>query len=230
MQAALAVIFDLDGTLLDTIDDLTDAMNAALAKRGYPLRSVDECKYLVGKGVDVFARDALPHYARTPETVQALITDYRAEYAARWTRKTCPYAGIRETLTALNERGVPCAVLSNKHDTTVKQSVTQFLPSVSFAEVRGTRPSVPLKPDPTPALDIARNLAVEPANIMFVGDTKTDMQTAVSAGMLPAGALWGFRTEDELREHGARFLIRHPADLLPHLNPRSSFEQFVHTE
>lgn len=221
MHSNSAVIFDLDGTLLDTIHDLTDAMNAALTKMGYPSRSVEECKYLVGDGVDVFARRALPTRSRHEKTVEELINIYREEYATRWTQKTQPYEGIVEMLSTLNDCGVPCAILSNKREATVAQSVSQFLPSVSFTEIRGARTSAPLKPDPTPALDIARNLDVAPEDVVFVGDTKTDMQTAVSAAMIPVGAVWGFRSADELSEHGARFLIQRPSELFSLLDVNS---------
>jgi len=209
-----AIVFDLDGTLLDTIEDLTEAMNEALTRRGYPPRSVEECKHLVGAGTDVFVRGALPPEARIPETVADLIIAYRAEYAEIRTRKTKPYPGIVELLDGLTARSISMAILSNKRDTVVKQEVSRFLPMTSFAEVRGARPTVPLKPDPAAALLLARSLGRDPRSVLFVGDTKTDMQTAVSAGMVAVGVLWGFRTANELRASGAQYLISHPMEIL----------------
>lgn len=208
-----AIIFDLDGTLLDTIEDITDAMNAALAQRGYPARSVEECKYLVGEGTEMFARGALPPEARDPETVARMVVAYRAEYATNWARKTKPYPGIVELLDGLSACERPMAILSNKRDPVVKQEVSFFLPDVHFIEVRGARPPVPLKPAPTAALLLARMLGTDPRQVVFVGDTKTDMQTAVSAGMVAIGALWGFRAADELRSNGAQYLVRRPTDI-----------------
>jgi phosphoglycolate phosphatase len=210
---AKAIIFDLDGTLLDTIEDITDAMNAVLRLRGYPTRSVEECKYLVGEGTEMFARGALPLEARDPETVGRMVVAYRAEYATNCARKTKPYPGIVGLLDGLTACEIPMAILSNKRDPVVKQEVSHFLPKASFAEIRGARPAVPLKPDPTAALLLARMLGTAPHTVVFVGDTKTDMQTAVSAGMVAVGALWGFRAADELRSNGAQYLIRRPTDI-----------------
>lgn len=209
-----SVIFDLDGTLLNTIEDLTDAMNTALMKMGYPTRSVDECKYLVGEGPDAFARGALPPDARKPANVNLLINEYRSEYAKCWTRKTRPYPAIIKLLNELYALCILTAVLSNKRDELVKQSVSYFLPGASFVEIRGSKPSTPLKPDPTSALILAENLGALPNQVLFVGDTKTDMQTARSAGMIAIGVLWGFRKAEELKNNGANYLVSSPMEIL----------------
>ena len=213
-RSPASVIFDLDGTLLDTIEDMTDAVNAALNQRGYPTRSVEEVKYLVGEGTDVFARGALPAEVRQPDIITSLIDEYRAEYAKVWTRKTHPYPGILDLLKALGRRGIPMAVLSNKRDGVVKKAVAHFFPNIPFVAVRGAQSGIPLKPDPGVALRLAQCLGTTPERVLFVGDTKTDMQTARSAGMIAVGALWGFRTANELRSHGAQCLIDCPVDLL----------------
>jgi phosphoglycolate phosphatase len=193
---------------------MTDAVNAALDQRGYPTRSVEEVKYLVGEGTEVFAGGALPSDARQPDIVASLINEYRAEYVKIWTRKTRPYPGIVDLLNVLGKRGIPMAVLSNKRDAVVKEAVAHFLPGVRFAEVWGARPKVPLKPDPGAALRLAQCLGTVPERILLVGDTKTDMQTARSAGMVAVGVLWGFRTAEELRRHGAKHLVPQPSDIL----------------
>lgn len=213
-RSPASVIFDLDGTLLNTIDDMTDAVNAALGQRGYPPRSVEEVKYFVGEGPEVFAEGALPSDARQPDIIANLIDAYRAEYAKVWTRKTRPYPGIVDALNVLGKCGVSMAVLSNKRDTVVKEAVTHFLPNIRFVKVWGTRLGTPLKPDPGAALRLAQCLGTAPECVLFVGDTKTDMQTARSAGMIAVGALWGFRTANELRSHGAQHLADRPASLL----------------
>jgi len=225
-----AMIFDLDGTLLDTIDDLADAMNAALVQRGYPTHPVQEYKYFIGEGVDVFARSALPPQARDEKTVVDLVRIYRVKYAENWARKTRPYPGILALLQGLNARKTPMAVLSNKRDAVTKQMIAHFLPEISFTEIRGACSEIPLKPDPTGALAIAKAFALEPRNVLFVGDTKTDMQTATAAGMCAVGVLWGFRTADELRASGAEHLIGCPDDIfallkaMPGMQPDSAHD------
>jgi phosphoglycolate phosphatase len=213
-HAPTSVIFDLDGTLLDTIEDMTDAVNAALEQRGYPTRSVEEVKYLVGEGTETFARGALPSEAHEPSIITGLIDEYRAEYAKVWKRKTRPYPGIVDLLNDLDKRGITMAVLSNKRDAVVKEVIAHFLPGIPFADIWGARPGVPLKPDATAALLLAHRIECFPQHVLFVGDTKTDMQTACAAGMVAVGALWGFRTANELRAHGAQHLIKCPADIL----------------
>lgn len=208
------VIFDLDGTLLNTIEDLAEAMNTALNHRGYPSRSVKEVKHLVGEGTDFFVRGMLPPQARRPDIIANLIDEYRAEYTKTWTKKTKPYPDIVDMLNAIKEQGIPVAILSNKRDAVVKQSVARFLPGVSFAEIRGAQEGVPLKPDATVALEIAARMGCDPGRLMFVGDTKTDMQTARAAGMIAVGALWGFRTAEELRANGSTYLVARPFDIL----------------
>jgi len=213
-RSPAGVIFDLDGTLLDTIEDMTDAVNAALEQRGYPARSIEEVKYLLGEGPEAFARGALPSNARQTDIIANLIDAYRAEYAKIWTQKTRPYPGIVALLNVLDKRGIPIAVLSNKRDAVVKEAVAHFLPNTPFAEIQGARSGVPLKPDATAALCLANSLGSTPECILFVGDTKTDMETALSAGMIAVGVLWGFRTAEELRRHGAKRLVAQPSDIL----------------
>jgi phosphoglycolate phosphatase len=210
-----AVIFDLDGTLLDTIEDLTDSMNAALSAMGHPTKTVAECKNLVGDGLETFIRRSLPpSCAGDPVAARKLRELIREEYRLRQAVKTRPYPGIREMLDGMIARKIPVSILSNKpHETTLKVVARQF-PDVKFEYVFGHRDDVPAKPDPSGALEIARLLGLAPAEVLYVGDTNTDMQTAVAAGMFAAGVLWGFRTADELRKNGAGILVAKPAELL----------------
>ena len=215
----VAVLFDLDGTLLDTIEDLTDSMNAGLAAVACPPRTVAECKFFVGEGVELFATRSLPEGRRDAETLRRLIEVYRKDYAGHWVHKTRPYEGIPELLDALAERKMKLAVLSNKPDDFTRLMVERLLPRWRFDAVAGARPSAPRKPDPAAALQIASGLGVAPSGFLYVGDTKTDMQTAVAAGMFAAGALWGYRSAEELLSSGARVLLKHPLDALPLLAP-----------
>ncbi|MFH0963847.1 MAG: HAD family hydrolase [Planctomycetota bacterium] len=209
-----AVLFDLDGTLLDTVDDLADSMNCALARLGFPGHDTAAYKRLVGDGVEHLARGALPDGRRDKKTVAQCLAAMRDEYGKRWANKTRPYAGIPELLDALTSRGVPMAVLSNKLDDFTKIITASLLGKWRFSHAAGARPGVRRKPDPTEALRIARDMAVPPADFLYVGDTGTDMRTANAAGMFPVGALWGFRDAQELLEGGARTLIEKPVELL----------------
>ncbi|MCY2929261.1 MAG: HAD family hydrolase [Planctomycetota bacterium] len=209
-----AVLFDLDGTLLDTIADLTEAMNDAMATLGHPPRTVEECKIFVGDGVVNFARRALPTEHNDDQTVGRCVKQMRVEYGKRWAQKTRPYPGIGQLLTELERRGVAMAVLSNKPQEFTELMVARLLGDWTFRAVHGARPDVAIKPDPGSALDIAREMGIEPREFLYVGDTDTDMQTAVGAGMFPVGALWGFRPGEELTRHGAKVLISTPGELL----------------
>ncbi len=211
-----AVIFDLDGTLLDTIEDLTDSMNAALVRLGHPARTIAECKQLVGDGLETFVRRALPPAAADDPRERTRLRELMMmEYRDRSTLKTRPYPGVPDLLDALAARNVPATVLSNKpHDSTLAV-MEHYFSRWSFRAIFGARDGVPVKPDPAGALEIARILGLAPANIAYLGDTNTDMQTATGAGMYGVGALWGFRTAGELIAKGAKVLIETPMDLMP---------------
>jgi phosphoglycolate phosphatase len=209
-----AVLFDLDGTLLDTIEDLADSMNAVLRGLGLPEHGVAAYNRFVGDGVENLVRRALPADRTGEEDVRRGVAAMREEYGNRWDAKSRAYAGIPELLDGLEAREVPLTVLSNKPDGLTVLCVEKLLPRWRFAAVRGAREGVPKKPDPTAALEIAAELAVAPADFLYVGDTDTDMRTAVAAGMRPVGALWGFRDAEELIACGAETLIARPPDLL----------------
>ncbi len=215
----LAAIFDLDGTLLDTIDDLAAAMNAALTQLALPTRpNVAEHKYMVGEGMLNYARRAMPPELRTDETVLAKLTAvYRGIYTKNYNIKTKAYDGVVEAVEAMRKAGMRCAVLSNKPDDATIATVSEFIGLEHFDLVRGARDDVPLKPDPSSALAIARDMKIAPEDFAYIGDTSIDMQTAVGAGMYPIGALWGFRQADELLGAGAKALVERPIDLLKHV-------------
>lgn len=208
-----ACIFDLDGTLVDSLEDLADAMNAALEDRGHARRSLGECRAFVGDGARRFVERALPPGSPAAE-VDRVLAGFRGHYERRWAVKSRPYDGIPELLDAMQARGMALCVLSNKLEVFTVALVRALLPRWTFAPVRGERPGMPRKPDPAAALGIAAELKVEPARILYLGDTGTDMQTAVSSGMTPVGVLWGFRGRAELEQHGARHVVDHPRDVL----------------
>jgi phosphoglycolate phosphatase len=207
-------LFDLDGTLLNTLDDLADSANRMLARMGFPTHPVEAYRYFVGDGVQTLIARIVPEAHQDPATLAACFKEYRREYGRHWKDKTRPYDGIPELLAALKARGLKLAVLSNKpHDSTA-QCVTELLPVGAFDVIQGQREGIPHKPDPGGALAVARTLGIPCAEFLYLGDTATDMQTAVAAGMFPVGALWGFRSEDELKQSGARALAARPMDVL----------------
>lgn len=213
MSLARAIIFDLDGTLLNTLDDLADSGNATLASLGLPTHKTDAYRYFVGLGIEELTRRMLPESMRDEATVARVFAIMAGEYKKRWKDKTAPYPGVPEMLAELSRRGLPMCVLSNKPQLYTTLAVDAFFPARPFTFARGSRPEVPNKPHPAGALALAAELDVPPGSIVFVGDSETDMKTARGAGMMPVGVLWGFRDETELLGAGARHLISHPREL-----------------
>ena len=209
-----AILFDLDGTLLDTLEDLGNAANRVLDKYGFPTHTMADYRYFVGDGVVTLMNRALPEDKRNNDTIQICVKTFREEYGKSWNVKTRPYDGVPEMLDALVTHGLKMAVLSNKPDEFTKLCVTEYLPKWAFDIVLGQRNSLPLKPDPSGALEIAKWLDVPSSHFIYLGDTAIDMKTAVAADMFPVGALWGFRTGKELLENGAQALIKRPQEIL----------------
>ena len=209
-----AIIFDLDGTLLDTLADLANAMNSVLAARRLPTHPTDAYRHFVGSGAARLVTRTLPADVRTAQLEADCLAEFRAAYARNWNAETRLYDGVPEMLQTLAEREVVMAVFTNKPQEFAERCVAEFLLAARFVAVIGQREGVPMKPDPAGAFDIARQVEIAPADFAYLGDSGVDMQTAVAAGMLPVGAGWGFRSERELRDAGAAVVIRHPSELL----------------
>ncbi len=209
-----AVLFDLDGTLLDTLQDIADSTNAALRQLGFATHPTEAYKYFVGDGIEELVERALPQSQRDENTVSRCLELTRSEYHRRWAVHTRPYCGIREMLGEFQRRNVPMAILSNKPHEFTCQTVDEFLGDYDFEIVRGAAAGVPLKPAPTAAVQIAKQMEIPPAQFVYVGDGSTDMQAANAAGMYAVGALWGFRKADELVRAGADRLIEKPCELM----------------
>lgn len=209
-----ALISDLDGTLLDTLQDLADSVNAALGRLGLPGHDLEAYKYFVGDGRQMMALRALPENRRDEETLAQLSELITEEFASGWTSKTRPYDGIPELLDALTARGIRLAVLSNKPHEYTFPMVADLLSRWSFEVVAGESPEFPKKPDPTGARRILAHMNIKAEECLYIGDSGVDMQTARAAGLFPIGVLWGFRTADELLENGAKVLVEKPADIL----------------
>ena len=214
-ESGKAVIFDLDGTLLDTLQDLANSGNAVLAARGFPIHRVDDYRTFIGNGMLNLVRDIFPegHRPAEGEETETMLLEYRAAYARHWQDTTVVFPGIAELLDTLNARGIPIGVLSNKaHDFTVK-CVDAFLADWSWDVVLGARDGVERKPDPAGAFEAAAQLGVAPADCYFIGDSDVDMMTALNAGMHAVGVRWGFRPVEELLEAGAEMILETPAGL-----------------
>lgn len=209
-----AVIFDLDGTLLDTIDDLADSVNAVLKGSSLPIHDTDSYRYFVGTGLKNLVRKALPDSFRTSDNINKYTDAVAKEYGARWDKKTRPYAGIIDMLSTLTGIGVKMSILSNKPHKFTLKVVEKFLPANCFEYVFGDREGVPKKPDPAGALEISSLMNIPPERFLYVGDSDTDMITATSAGMYPIGVKWGFRDPNELIRTGAKTILENPQELL----------------
>lgn len=210
-----AVVFDMDGTLLDTLGDLADAMNRVLVARNLPAHPVHDYRYFVGGGVENLVIRTLPPAVRGDDLlVGACLLEFLREYEANWRVKTRLYDGVAELLDALAALSVPMAVLTNKPQEFASLCMDAFLSGWKFAQVLGQRPGVPVKPDPAGPREVIQRLGVEAGEILYLGDTDVDMRTAVNAGMFPVGVAWGFRPESELLAAGAAVVLRRPMELL----------------
>ena len=214
-----AVIFDLDGTLLNTLDDLADAANKMLSLHGFAPHPTEAYRTFVGDGLFVLIKRITPEHT-SKEMLQSCMRVFQREYEANWNNKTSLYPEIDTMLNRLTALQVKIAILSNKPDNYTKKCVGEFLASYKFYPVFGQRENIARKPAPTGALEIAEKLNVAPRSCLFVGDSSVDMKTGNAAGMTSIGVSWGFRSEPELLESGAQHIINHPLELVRYVtNP-----------
>jgi phosphoglycolate phosphatase len=209
-----AIIFDLDGTLLNTLDDIADAANSVLDDRGFPRHEPDAYRVFVGDGVKVLISRILPVDNRDSQTITECVQAFGKIYGRLWDQKTRPYDGVVDLLDQLSARGIPLSVLSNKPENFTQRCINKFLPRPHFEVILGDNGQIARKPDPEGALMIAAQLGIPTENFIFVGDTPIDMKTAAAAGMHPVGVGWGFRKAQELIDAGAKKIIDHPLQLL----------------
>jgi phosphoglycolate phosphatase len=208
-----AIIFDFDGTLVNTLDDIVLNMNATLAKHNLPTYEADKYRALIGTGIKDLIKEILLPLKIEEAFVTQLVVEYREAYTKKWAINTKVYNGILELLTYLAKKHIPCCILTNKKQELTRIMVKHFFPNHHFELILGATPQSPKKPDPTLALKIAKELNLTPSEIIFVGDTQVDIQTALAAKMQPIGVLWGFRSAAELAVSGAKILIQNPAEL-----------------
>ena len=207
------IIFDLDGTLLNTIDDLAMATNHALAENGYPTHAVEAYNLFVGNGINKLFERALPEEARTPENVLRIRASFIPFYDVHKRDLTRPYDGIPELLKLLHNNGLQLAIASNKYQLATEKLVNYYFAETRFVAVFGQRDNVPIKPDPTVVEDIRRLANAEQAETLFVGDSGVDMLTAQHAGVTAVGVTWGFRSAEELRTYNPDYLVAKPDEI-----------------
>ena len=206
------VIFDLDGTLLNTIDDLAAAGNWVCRNHGWPTHTVEEYKYYVGNGMAKLAERFSPEEQHTPEGIQAILAEFMPYYNAHKRDKTAPYPGIQALLEQLKAAGVRTAVLSNKAHSLVPNIIEGYFPDL-FRYVQGAVEGVPTKPDPTLLHRLMGEMGALSSETLFVGDSSVDIRTAKNGGLTSCGVLWGFRTRAELVNEGADYITETPKEL-----------------
>ena len=208
------VIFDLDGTLLDTIADLAVATNHALKQLGYPTHKTEVIRTFVGNGINKLLERALPANERTEENVMRMRTHFIPYYDAHNADLSAPYPGIVSLLEALQEKRLQLAVASNKYQEATAKLVEQYFPTISFIEVLGQRDGIAVKPDPIIVFDILKKTDVSKEEVLYVGDSGVDMQTAQNAGVDAVAVTWGFRPRTELESFQPKGLIALAEELL----------------
>ena len=211
------VIFDLDGTLLDTLEDLVNAANATLDRFGYPGHSSAAYRYFVGDGLKTLIERIVPEKNRSQTEIVACMDTFLQIYGQSWDRLSKPYSGVMEMLQQLQQAGLKLGVLSNKPHAFTSLCVNRYFAADTFDFVYGQREGMAKKPDPVGALEIAARMQLHPEQVLYVGDTATDMQTGQRAGMFTIGVLWGFRERQELEDNKAGKIISHPSEIVAHV-------------
>lgn len=209
-----AVMFDLDGTLLNTLQDLGISMNVALKALGCPEHPLEDYRELIGGGIRHFCLLSLPKDKKEERWVDECVQHFSEYYQKHWALHTSLYPGIANLLSTLQTKKVPMAILSNKPDHFTQEMVKHYLSSWYFEAVSGAIEDKPHKPDPTLALELVQDLGVNASDVYYIGDTSVDILTAKNAGFCPIGVQWGFRLEKELLEAGAAHILKDPLDLL----------------
>lgn len=208
------IIFDLDGTLADTLADIANSMNRILQERGYPVHPVENYKYLIGRGLENLVAGSLPKESRLPSIISACLAALIGDYRDNCLVYTHLYPGIESLLFRLQDMGLKLAVFSNKADDLTQIIVQSLMPGIRFGKIVGARPDYPKKPDPSGARLISDYFGIIPEQMIYLGDSDVDMITARGAGMLAVGVLWGFRTREELILNGADHLVSDPFELM----------------
>ena len=208
------IIFDLDGTLIDTREDIANACNYALEQCGYPIVPLEEYNMLVGRGIDNLFRGALPEGHKSEEMVAKMRSIFVADYNEHQCDFTKPYEGIMEALETLSAKGLRFAVASNKYQEGTEQLVEKFFGKYDFVRILGQRDGKPIKPDPLIVAEAMEGMpGITAEEVVYCGDSDVDMQTGIGAGVRTIGVTWGFRTREELERYSPYALIDHPSEI-----------------
>ena len=213
MNRYKGIIFDLDGTLLDTLTDISDSTNKALTDYELPNHTYEQYKLILGYGFRSLIESSVPK-GTDPETINMILESFLKNYNINFNNKTAPYPGIDEMLYSLSKMGIKMGVNSNKRDDYTKQLVAKHFSRIPFIAVFGERSGINRKPDPVAALEIAQLMELKPEEILYIGDSKTDIMVAINAKMDGVGVLWGFRDYNELKEYGAKYIVSEPKEIL----------------
>ncbi|MCK5148908.1 HAD family hydrolase [bacterium] len=208
------VIFDLDGTLLNTLADLAHSANKMLSEYGHATHKIDLYKKFVGHGIEELVKRALPESHRSYDYIKECTDRFQAIYSTTWNVDSQLYPGIPDLLDSIQQLNLPMAVLTNKPHLLALDCIDEFLSDWQLDPILGQRNGVPVKPDPMGAYEILNRWSLNPGDVVMMGDSGVDMRTAVNTGMIPVGVTWGFRNEDELQNAGALHLLNNPTDLL----------------
>jgi phosphoglycolate phosphatase len=209
-----AIIFDLDGTLVNSVEDIADCMNRVLLAHGYPTHSYSDFKLMVGEGLKNLTERCLPKNELSDSNIACCFSKMMEEYGRHYAEKSHLYSGISELLDAASKAGVKMSILSNKADELTQKICSKLLNHWKFELILGHGERFPRKPNPSSAMYIAQSLNLQPENILYMGDTAVDMKTANAAGMFSVGVTWGFREREELEANGAKLIINSPQELI----------------
>jgi len=208
------IIFDLDGTLLDTVADLAASTNYALSQCGFPTHKTHEYRFFVGNGINILFERALPDGYKTEENILKVRQYFLMHYGTHNAELTVPYPGITKLLSTLQNRGVKLAVASNKYHKATEKLIDYFFPDINFTAIFGQRENIPTKPDPEIVYEILEIAEVDKSDVLYVGDSGVDMQTAQNAGIDAAAVSWGFRPRSEMEVFSPKYFVDNTEDIL----------------
>jgi phosphoglycolate phosphatase len=209
-----AIIFDLDGTLIDSLPAITIILNQVFTDNNLKENSSNVYRDQIGYGLEVLIEDLLPENMKSKELAYKMANDYRVIYNKHWKRDTTVYPGVIEILDNLQKQKMPIGILTNKSVFGLTDIIKYFFPTINFQVIKGREKDVPMKPDPTGAINISKTLDIDLNNILFVGDTEIDIQTAKNANMLSCGVLWGYRDKKVLDDCKTDIIIKKPEEIL----------------
>ena len=208
------LIFDLDGTLLDTVADLAASTNYALKQCGFPVHKASDYKFFIGNGINKLFERVLPEGEKTQDNILQIRQYFLEYYGAHNADLTTPYAGISDMLLRLQEAGINLAVASNKYQKGTEELIQHFFPEINFIAVFGQRENIPTKPDPTIVYDILSIAKVEKQLVLYIGDSGVDMHTAQNSGVEAVGVTWGFRPQAEMEEFSPAYIVDNPQEII----------------